>query len=618
MNTAFTGALLSGGLGGKISAVITVLAILILGLSVLLGKSRGMYKTAIRMITLGLSLWLTSYLSKVMTDAFHNLFIGHSAESIITKVWPDYSVVVDQTTRDIINSFDVQTMERLIAMGTAIVLIPIAFILVFYTVKFFSMFFYMLFNGILRMSRQKSAVSSIMGMILGVIQGAFVIWVLVMPIAGLAGVAKDARPVITSDDKDPAVVAKINDIYAEYVDDIADNAVVKMVGAFGGEDMFRSITTVKVAGETVDMQKEVIVVLNIVADGYPLMDGGFSWAELRDKDKAAMLAILADIGDDEYTSTTVAGVLRGMVIAYDKGYLNLGFEEPFKSFMDEFVHVFSDSSEDNVEEDFRTFLDVYFILNDARVLACFGGGATEDVAEQLLAATDENGKKVITTVTDRLADNQRTAHIVTSLTKFSLSLMAQSAGNILGDNTDAIYEDVKLGMHDVLLNVNDPSIPEEEKYDVVKESLNTTLINSGVVTEDAPLSDETMNTITDYVLENFAGKEELTDDDINNAILSYYNQYGTPEGVNPDDVNPDVIPDGVGDKEEGNDPADPSDPTDPTDPVDPVDPEQGGDGEPTNPGEPAEPEEGEDPAVPAEPGEGGNGGEGEDPLPIAA
>ena len=607
MNIAFTGALLSGGLGGKISAVITVLAILILGLSVLLGKSRGMYKTAIRMITLGLSLWLTSHLSKVMTDAFHNLFIGHSAESIITKVWPDYSVVVDQTTRDIINSFDVQTMERLIAMGTAIVLIPIAFILVFYTVKFFSMFFYMLFNGILRMSRQKSAVSSIMGMILGVIQGAFVIWVLVMPIAGLAGVAKDARPVITSDDKDPSVVAKINNIYTEYVDDIADNAVVKMVGAFGGEDMFRSITTVKVAGETVDMQKEVIVVLNIVADGYPLMDGGFSWAELRDKDKAAMLAILADIGEDEYTSTTVAGVLRGMVIAYDKGYLNLGFEEPFKSFMDEFVHVFSDSSEDNVEEDFRTFLDVYFILNDARVLACFGG-ATEDVAEQLLAATDENGKKVITSVTDRLAENQRTAHIVTSLTKFSLSLMAQSTGNILGDNTDAIYEDVKVGMHDVLLNVNDPSIPEEEKYDVVKESLNTTLINSGVVTADAPLSDETMNTITDYVLENFAGKEELTDDDINSAILSYYNQYGTPEGVNPDDANPDVIPDGVGDKEEGNNPADP------TDPVDPVDPEQGGEGEPTNPGEPADPSDPEN----DEDDEPDQPPVDEDPLPIAA
>ena len=217
--------------------------------------------------------------------------------------------------------------------------------------------------------------------------------------------------------------------------------------------------------------------------------------------------------------------------------------------MDEFVHIFADSDRTTVEGDLKTFLDVYFILNDAHVLSHFGGGDSSNVAEELLGATDADGTKVITKIIDKLSENPRTASLVTSLTKFSLKLMAESTGNLLPEGTDAdqIYEDVKVGMQDVLLNVNDPSIPEEEKHEVVKESLNNTLIESGVVSADAPLSDEAMNSITDYVMENYAGKEELTDDDINNAIFAYYNQYGIPEGVNPDNV---VIP-GAGDTTEG-------------------------------------------------------------------
>ena len=51
-----------------------------------------------------------------------------------------------------------------------------------------------------------------------------------------------------------------------------------------------------------------------------------------------------------------------------------------------------------------------------------------------------------------------------------------------------------------------------------------------------------MSNIADHVITEFAGKEELTDDDINGAILSYFTKYGT-EGI-PDGVNPDDLPEG--------------------------------------------------------------------------
>lgn len=558
MNTAFAGAaLLSASIGGTVSACITWGSIAVLIISILHGMSRGMYKTAIRIITIGFAIFLTYHVTEMITGFLHEMFVDQTVEEIITRVWPGYTDVVAENTRGIINSFDATTMERLVATGTVIFIMPIVFVAAFYILKVLSMFLYYLLHAIFRVGKKNSMVSKLMGIMLGIIQGLVVLWALLMPVAGLASLAEEAKPTLTSD-KDPAVIEKVNGIYEDYIDDVSSNMFIKLVRGFGGDAMFGSITTVTVGDEEVDMKKEAIVIAEIIADGYPLMDGSASWSELRESDKRALTAILEDVGDDEYTANMIAGVLRGVVKAHESGYFNFGFEEPLKGFLDEFVHIFANSDRTTVEGDLKTFLDVYFILNDAHVLSHFGGGDSSNVAEELLGATDENGTKVITKIIDKLSENPRTASLVTSLTKFSLKLMAESAGNLLPEGTDAdqIYEDVKVGMQDVLLNVNDPSIPEEEKHEVVKESLNNTLIESGVVSADAPLSDEAMNSITDYVMENYAGKEELTDDDINNAIFSYYNQYGVPEGVNPDDINPDLIPGGNGGSGEDNAPTD--------------------------------------------------------------
>ena len=583
MNTAFTGAALLS-IGGTISACITWGAIAILVISILHGMSRGMYKTAIRIITLGLAVYLTYHLTEMITGILHDMFVDQTVEQIITRVWADYSTVVSEKIRGIINSFDATTMERLVAAATVIVAMPVVFVAVFYILKILSMFVYYLLHAIFRVGKKNSMVSKLMGIMLGIIQGAVVIWALLMPVAGLAGLAEEAKPVITHD-KDEAVVERVNDIYENYIDDVTSNVFIKLVRGFGADHMFSSITTVTVGDESVDMKKQAIVIANIVADGYPLMDGSTSWTDLSDSDKNALLAILDDVGSDEYTAEIIAGVLRGMVRAHGSGYFDFGLEEPLNTFLLDFIKVFENADASTVKEDLRTFLDVYFILNDAGVLSHFGGGESASAAEELLGATDAEGNKVITKIINKLSENPRTSALVTSLTKFSLKLMAESTGNLLPEGVDAdkIYDDVKVGMQDVLLNVNDASIPEEEKHEVVKESLNNTLIESGVVSADAPLSDDAMNSITDYVMENFAGKEELTDEDINNAIFSYYNQYGIPEGVNPDNV---VIP-GTGDGE--------------------------GDVENTEPVQPEIPE-GDEPAQGDEPVEGGEPTEDEEPT----
>lgn len=549
MNTAFVGAALleASSIGSTLSLCITASIICSVLFGILWGLKRGMYKTAIRMITIGASAILSYHAVRMFTNYMHGLFVDQTVEGVITGFWPGYSSFFDENTRNIINSFDAVTVERLLATLTVIVLVPIIFIAIFLVLSSLTVVLHFIFCGIFRIGRRKSLVSILMGGFLGALQGLLIAGVTLIPVAGLAGMASDAREGLIKD-KAPDISANIESAYVNYLDEVCNNPMLRLVRRCGGDALFDAITTVTVGEDTVDMQKEAIVLVEIIADGMPLIDGEFNQAQLRDTDKQAMRDILSDVGGDEYTANTVAGVLRGIATANKNGSLDFGFEYPFNDFMNEFLQVFSDSDKTNVEGDLATFLDVYFILNDYQVLQHFDGALEDSTAEALLAA-DADGDTVISKITGRLSENPRTQPLVTSLTKFSLKLMAESAGNVLPDGMDAdqVYEDVKVGMKDVLASVNDESIPEEEKHEAVKESLNNTLIESGVITEDTPLSEDAMNSLTDYVMENYTGKEELTDDDINNAIFAYYTKQGTtpPEGTIPEGTLPEgIIPDG--------------------------------------------------------------------------
>jgi hypothetical protein len=213
-------------------------------------------------------------------------------------------------------------------------------------------------------------------------------------------------------------------------------------------------------------------------------------------------------------------------------------------FIKAFIAIFETSDRNNVTKDLETFLNVYFVLSDFEVLKFFDAGENEaGLKVEDLLTEEKDGKTIITHIIDTLSANERTKSLVTALTKFSLKIMADTVGNILPEGMDAevLYDGVREGMADVLLDVNNPDIPEEEKKEVVKDTLNQTLVNAGVLTEDTPLDDEIMSNIADHVITEFAGKEELSDDDINGAILSYFTKYGT-EGI--PDVNPDDLPEG--------------------------------------------------------------------------
>ena len=159
------------------------------------------------------------------------------------------------------------------------------------------------------------------------------------------------------------------------------------------------------------------------------------------------------------------------------------------------------------------------------MLAAFDAelGAELDVKD-LLIAEDDEGDTVIDNVISELNDNPRTVPIVTSLTKFSLQLMLDSfpAEETLPEDVDieVVYDSVKDGVNSLLPDVNNPDLSHTEKVENVAASLDETLKDNNIA-----LDEEIVDYIAEEIITQFAGKDELTDEDINNALLAFYGAY---------------------------------------------------------------------------------------------
>lgn len=515
-------------IGHYISIGIFAYVALSLVMGLFTGFSRGFGKTAIRILTVLAAAVVTYVFILVAFKSIDEWFVGKTIDELISSFVPDYRAGLDENTLALIDSIDAATAERIIMLVFGLVVGPTVFIAGFYLIKAVLMVLYWILSAILGFSsRDKGFLSTIGGGLLGLAQGALIAYICLIPISGFTGIVAELREPLTGEDKPAETVEMIDGAYTAYIDDVLDNPVLKIVGEYGGNMLFNQMTTLAVNGENVDMRKEAKNLAEIAVDAIPLANE-FKWDQLTPEHKGALLAILDDVGDDKYAADIVAGILRSLAASIHADGLPIEMEEPFASFADEFVGIFDSSTSENLKPDLKTFLEVYFILSDAGVLTEFTpeGESTPETVEDLLIVDNGEGT-VISRVITKLNLNPRTAPIVTSLAKFSLQLMAESAGNTLGEdvNIAEVYEDVKTGMNSVLDAVNDDNLSRDEKKEAVKETLDTTLKDTGIITEDLGLSEEVMDTIADYAVDNFVGIDQLTDQDINNAILSYYDAY---------------------------------------------------------------------------------------------
>ena len=514
--------LVKGSIGAYVSVGIIALAALTLVLGVLFGMKRGFSKSVIRIFTVGASavcsLYSVKWICKMIVDRADKIAGDGKTLADVMDAYPGIASSLPETVRSITGEIDAQRATVVLMMIVALIVSPLLFIVIFQILKALSMLLYALLSGLTgAISYGKGPVSTILGAAVGLVQGALIAVVMIFPISGLCDVAMEAREPLIGQTAEPNQY--IAQAYDTVFDDLADNPLFNVVDNLGGKALYKDMVTFKIADEKMYVGDRCVGAVKVVSDIIPLATGGFDWKNPTEAQRTSIDTTLADIGDDELIAGLTADIMRGVSKSVQSGKI------PFPvgggaldALVDDVMTMFSTSNEDTIEDDLDAVVDVYFIMCDNKLMDSFASGAHMDM-KALLTTKNAEGKTVATLITDRLNAYDRTVPIVTSFTRISLSVMHGSEQ--FDEKSEQLYESVRGGVTDAISHNKSDFATEEEYKAAVEEDLDKALTENNI-----NLSDDVKNNMVEYIANNYGDYTgEITDKEVNDALLSYYESY---------------------------------------------------------------------------------------------
>ena len=532
----FSGLAAGGNPASTASLAIWIAAGLFVLAGILFGLKRGFSRTVVRLVTILVSAVAAYFIAANLGETITGLIHGMSPIEIwdtIAANQPSLAGVLSEEMRNLIASFDAELAEHVVALFVCLVIVPIAFSIVFYTLKLLTMIVYWIFVAIIGMGKKRVKITSrLLGAVVGMLQGAVIAGVVLLPVAGFSAVAVECREVLTDESASEAQKAGTEEFYAWWIDDVIENPVLQTLEKAGGNVLFDNMTMMEFENTKVSTEEELVTFIQIANAASKLT--GTDWDAPTEENKAAIDNVIDLIGHDYYTATVLSGVLRGIATAVENEALVITLEEPMLSFVNSIIAVFSDSNNENLHGDLDTIIHVYYILGDNEVLLNF---YLDDALRDKLLATHEDGKNVIDYVVDELYKNSRTAPLVNTLTEISIKIMCEEMN--VSDEAQEIYENVKTGVTEILKLNKDEFETEDQYKEAVTTELQATLAENNIVVDE-----EIIDGMSQYIVDNYSDVTEISDADVNKAILSYYNSYTKgevelPEGL-PDDLPEDL------------------------------------------------------------------------------
>lgn len=527
MDTAAASSFQASG-GWYISLGIYVFLAISVIIGALVGLRRGAPKMVIRLVTIIASAVGAFFIATLIVKGVNSAFEGKTLEEVIRSIYPSYDGI-DVRIRDIISSFDAETAEYILMIPIGAVIAPLAFAIIFVILELLMLIIYKIITAICGMTSYKaSRPSKGIGALIGAIQGVFVAAVILIPLSGYSSLASEYRDNLTCDEIPEDVSTATEVAYTDWIDGVTDNVVLKAVNTVGGKATFDALSDVKIGENKYKMTSELDVFVDVYVEASGL--GGVDWTAPTDEQKEKISNITDLLCHDRFTATIASGLLRGASDAVNRGAIVIPVEEPYLSLIRSATDTFLDSDSENLGEVISTVKTCYYIIADSGAMAALSSG-DKDAISALLTTTDENGHTVITNLTDVLNANPRTAPITTALARVSIAVMSQ--GLALDDSTLEVYDNVKNELNEILTINKDDFATEEEYTEAIGQQLDTALVENGI-----DLDEEIIDEMASYIAENYSDVTEITDNDINMAILSYYDAYasllagGSIEGLN--------------------------------------------------------------------------------------
>ena len=511
--------LANGSIGSYISiGVFGVIALFAL-LGIFFGAKRGFSKSVIRIFTVGASAvcsflavkWIcgaiVDYLEKISDGATKSL------EEMIYSIDSGFEDQLPDFLKTMFSEVSSETAIKIVALA----LVPVLFLLIFSILKSITYLIYSLLAGLTgAVSYGKGIVSTVMGAIVGLIQGLLIAAVIIFPISGLCNVATEAREPLLESSKAPnKYVVKA---YDKVIDDLASNPVFDLMDKAGADDLYKDMLNVNIDGFVVYMGEECIEFVEIAAEIAPFIGSDFDWKNPSASERRAFENIAANVADDEFMATLTSELMRGLAKTVQASKLTLGLHGATNALVNDSLTMFATSTPSTIEGDIDVTLDVYFIMCDYQLFHSFTNSEHLDMKE-LLTQKDENGVTVANKIISRLNEYDRAQPIVTSFTKVSLSVMHGSQN--FGDESSELYDNIKSDMTSALSHNKSDFETEEEYREAVTNDVDKALAENNINVEESVKQD-----MVDYIAENYGDYEgEITDAEINDALLSYYESY---------------------------------------------------------------------------------------------
>jgi hypothetical protein len=502
---------------------------------------RQVIHVAVTLVIAIIAFHCTSFVCDNILDSFNEM----SMQEFI--VWCEgQAVILPEEVQSVLLSFDMTTIGYAIAIIINTVVAPLIFAILFAIVGVVGK----VVTSVLCffVPKGQSLTYKLIGIVGGIVEGAIIACVVLLPLVGWVNIAGSAVDVVRENAAadDPAAT-EIVEFYDEYVEPLEKHAIFQMVGGLGGNDMLEDLATVEINGEERDLREQLTVVIEL---GYDISKlSGADFLNLTPENKATILAIIDDCDESLIISKLTCGVVNGMASAIEDGAILIQIDEPYHSILMEAVSILGSekTNETTLGENLTTFVNVYFLLSDEGVLAVFdktedGATTNEDALTEALTKKDDENNTVLNKVIDKLDENENTRTLIPLVGKLAVAALYDTLG--IPEGAEEAYEAVKDGISDVLA-LDTTNMSEAEAKASVTETLTETLDGIGISVSadgaEGTISSEAVEVMADYVLENQQAikdkleqenidPENISDADVLNVLLSYYTEFLEKQG----------------------------------------------------------------------------------------
>lgn len=460
------------------------------------GLRRGIGRQIVHAATMCLSAVASFFLTRAVWGKFFSIFEGHSLGEYVDMA-NSKGANIPENLRAIIDALDPITAEYILALPMGLLIIPLIFALIFWVMNLVLRIVYFVLSRIL-VPLKGGPVSRALGAVLGVLEGAVIMTLLMLPVNAVYNLGVTTASTLAPEEEISAV------------------PMLELTNKLGSEKLLTSFTTLKVGEEKIDLKDEYVKVLS----AYKRNEGALSDMDLINPapdDKAAVDDIISTLTESPYLSTIITGTLRSAANLVDSGAIPIEVDDTYSDLLNSSLVIFREASASHLREDLDTIKTVYYILASDGVLTAMKDGG--DIIASL-AAKDENGKTVVNHLVDAINSNPRTARLITVLVKLSITVLSENME--LGDDAAVIYDEIKNEVNVIIGMSPDDYATHGEYVDAVSDELDDALKAHGITVERYILDD-----MAAHIGEELQGKEELTDEEFNELLLTYFDSYAS-------------------------------------------------------------------------------------------